>query len=515
MKERILFVKARGIHKEFNTISPPLGILILANIARDQLGKEIRFIDTHLHKRHVQTFVCALREFQPAIVAISALTAESESMHILADLTKKHCPDAFVIAGGPHPTAYPDDTLQNNNIDIAVINEGEVTFAEILRRLDAGAPVSDVAGIALRGTDNQLVFTRQRAFISELDQIPFPAFDLVDFDAYARRTAFTPVRRRRYMNLMTSRGCPFRCTYCHSIQGKKFRAHSPAYVLNMLQHLIHGYGIRHFEFIDDIFNWDRIRLHEIMTKIIENKLDIKFSFPNALRGDRLEPEQVRLMADAGLEFTAIAVESANPERQKQMRKFLDIEHVGRTIEDLANRSVFTCGFFMLGFPGETKAEMKKTVDFALRSRLHLAYFLTVTPFQGTEIHKQAMNAQLVTNGNQIYGDQYVDQKVNLSALSDAEFFWLKKIAYFRFYANPFRIFRILKVIPSKISLFIRFSGLLKILLMRRAGNHPIRLFRKKLQQLINRTATEEADVNVHYREARQRNEATRQRRVNP
>jgi len=515
MKQRILFVKARGIHTEFNTVSPPLGILILARIARDQLGKEIRFIDTYLHKRHLQDFVCALKEFQPQIVAISALTAESESMHILADLTKKYCPDAFVIAGGPHPTAYPDDTLQNNNIDIAVVNEGEVTFAEILRRLDAGAPVSDVAGIALRDTENRLVFTRQRPFISELDQIPFPAFDLVDFDAYARRTAFTPVRRRRYMNLMTSRGCPFRCTYCHSIQGKRFRAHSTAYVINMLQHLIWNYGIRHFEFIDDIFNWDRSRLQKIMTEIINNKLEIRFSFPNALRGDRLEPEQIRLMAEAGLEFTAIAVESANPERQKQMRKFLDIGHVGRTIENLANRRVFTCGFFMLGFPGETKDEMKNTIDFALKSRLHLAYFLTVTPFQGTEIHKQAMNAQLVADGKQIYGEQYVDQILNLSAVSDTEFFWLKKIAYFRFYANPRRVFRILMDIPSKMSLFIRLSGLLRILFMNRTGNHPIKLFRKKLHRLLNRLDAEETDVNAHYRATKQAKPVAKKTSANP
>lgn len=503
MVHRYLFVKARGTHTEFNTVSPPLGPLVLAAIARDELGKDIRYLDTYLHADYRDNYRKLLESFQPEVVGISALTAECECMHWLADAAKDICPTALVIAGGPHPTAYPDDTLKNPHIDIAVINEGEVTFREIAARLDGDASWKDVPGIAYRADSNEIIFTRQQEFISDLDAIPYPAFDLVDFGAYAKLTAFTPVRRRPYMNLMTSRGCPYRCTYCHSIQGKKFRAHSPEYVLSMIDLLIKQYGIRHFEFIDDIFNWDKERLEAIMNGIVAHGFDIRFSFPNALRGDKLDAAQIELMAAAGLEFCAIAVETASPERQRMLKKFLDISHVKNTIHELAKRKVFTCGFFMLGFPGETKEEMKNTVRLAMHSDLHMAYFLTVTPFQGTEIHRQALDAHLVSPTAEIFKEQYVDQKVNLSHLSDSDFFWLKEWAYLRFYLNPWRIFRIVRDAPSQIALFLQGLGLLKLLFNRRVRNEPLALFRSRLRRLWNREKISEADANVFYRRAKQ------------
>ncbi len=502
MVHRYLFVKARGMHTEFNTVSPPLGPLVLAAIARDELGKEIRYLDTYLHSDYRNKYRELLESFQPEVIGISALTAESECMHWLADAAREICPSSLVIAGGPHPTAYPDDTLKNPHIDIAVINEGEITFREIAACLDNDTSWRDVPGIARRDGGREIVFTPQQVFISDLDKIPFPAFDLVDFDAYAKLTAFTPVRRRRYMNIMTSRGCPYRCTYCHSIQGKKFRAHSPEYVLSMIELLIKDYGIRHFEFIDDIFNWEKDRLEAIMKGIIARNLKIHFSFPNALRGDKLDAGQIELMAAAGLEFSAIAVETASPERQRLLRKFLDIDHVTGTIRELAKRKVFTCGFFMLGFPGETKEEMKNTVKLAIRSKLHMAYFLTVTPFQGTEIHRQALDAQLVPTVSEIYKEQYVDQKINLSNLSDSDFFWLKKWAYLRFYLNPWRVYCIVRDAPSRITLLMQGLGLLRLIFNKRAGNQPLALFRARLRRLWNREKIAEADVNVFYKQAR-------------
>lgn len=503
MVQRYLFVKACGKHTEFNTVSPPLGPLILAAIARDELSKEIRYLDTYLHGNYRQKYQELLEDFQPEVIGISALTAESECLHWLADAAKDICPSSLVIAGGPHPTAYPDDTLKNPNIDLAVINEGEITFREIAARLDRQIGWKDVPGIAYRGGNGEIIFTAQQAFITDLDTIPYPAFDLVDFRAYAKLHAFTPVRRRPYMNMMTSRGCPYRCTYCHSIQGKKFRSHSPGYVLSMLEVLIREYGIRHFEFIDDIFNWDKDRLDVIMRGIIARGLNIRFSFPNALRGDKLDAGQIELMAAAGLEFSAIAVETASAERQRLLKKFLDIDHVSTTIRELARRKVFTCGFFMLGFPGETKEEMKNTVRLAIRSGLHMAYFLTVTPFQGTEIHRQAMEAQLVPAVAEVYNRQYVDQKINLSSLSDSEFFWLKQWAYVRFYLNPSRIYRIIRDAPSRSTLFIQGFGLLRVIFNRRMRNRPLELFRGTLRRLLNREKIAEADANVYYKRERQ------------
>jgi anaerobic magnesium-protoporphyrin IX monomethyl ester cyclase len=445
---RVLFIKARVENHRSTSCAPALGILYLAAVARE-CGWEAYVVDAYLEDDPEQAVRDAIARLDPQLIGISALTSESKSMHELAAVARRGAPDALLLAGGPHPSAYADEVLDDPAIDGIVIGEGELTFHEILERLSFGRPWKDVSGIALRAEDGSVKRNPARPYIEDLDTLPQPAWDLTDLDAYAKRRGQALVGMRRYMPIMTSRGCPYKCTYCHDIQGKRFRSHSPEYVLGMIDALGRSFGVHQFDIVDDIFNFDAERMLAICAGFTQRKRagrPIGFALPNGIRADRLTPELVDRLAEAGCEYAAIAIETATKRLQKQIRKHLRFDKVLPVIEAFHRNQIFTCGFFMLGFPSETEEDLRATIEFAVRSKLHAAFFFVVTPFQGTELHHQV--AETVGQDlTRALTRLYACQKINLSDVPDSRFFQLRRRAHFAFYFHPRRIAGIWRTFP--------------------------------------------------------------------
>jgi radical SAM superfamily enzyme YgiQ (UPF0313 family) len=194
------------------------------------------------------------------------------------------------------------------SLDVVVRGEGENTIPELVDKDNKN--LSGIKGIAFRD-DGRIVLTEPRPYIQDLDALPFPAWDLVDLKLYARFRSMASVGLRKYMTIFTSRACPYRCIYCHNLFGKNYRTRSPENVLNEMEILVKDHGVEEFEILDDIFNLDIPRAHAICDLIIKKKLKIGFSFPNALRGDRLPNDLLRKFKEAGLNFTSIAIETAS------------------------------------------------------------------------------------------------------------------------------------------------------------------------------------------------------------
>ena len=217
-----------------------------------------------------------LREFKPDIVGIGAMTAQAKSMHAAARLVKELLPEALVLVGGAHPTHYPEDCANDPAIDAAVLHEGELTLLElvVLRR------------------DGRAVRTRAREFIEDLDSLPFPDYDAVDLEAYRNLMPCSILAyRQKYTSVMTSRGCPYHCTFCHRVMGKKFRAQSPERALSELTLLHERYGIDHIEMIDDIANCSPERFKAILRGLIARGLGLKIYLAAGLRADLLRGAQ--------------------------------------------------------------------------------------------------------------------------------------------------------------------------------------------------------------------------------
>jgi len=391
-----------------------------------------------------------VQDWKPDIVGISAITVESEHAFELARLVKENSANSIVVMGGPHPTSYNEEVLKNNDIDFTILHEGELTFCDLIGTIENGGSIHNVKGIGYRDEAGKPTKTNPRPYIDDLDDIPHPAWDLVNFSAYGKEKSMSLLGPRRVAPIFTSRACPYRCTYCHNMFGKKFQKRSVSNVLDEIEMLIRDYDVHHFEIIDDIFNIDKLRTEQILQGILDRGLKVKLSFPNGLRGDLLNEKLVDLFARAGTQFVSLAIESGSPRIQKHIRKHMQLEKIQKTIRWFVKRRVFTNCFYMLGFPTETPDEIEQTIKFSWSQPSHTAMFFAVTPYKGTELadqvseiesHAQKDFKKYSYHGNDINLSEYLSTKVLHRAI---------KIAYFKFlFYDPLRLYRIFRDHPNK------------------------------------------------------------------
>jgi radical SAM superfamily enzyme YgiQ (UPF0313 family) len=454
---KILLAKSAHITSTDVSIIPPLGLLsVAAAVRRARPGRDdIRLIDLRVSSE--AEYGRLLTEWQPDVVGISTLTAEAGHAHRISALAARLASNATVVWGGPHPTAYVDECLRDEHVDVLALHEGEEAFPEYLDAMERGEDPTAIAGLAFR-RDGRLVRTAERPIIEDLDRLALPAWDMLDFGLYAGVKSMSLVGPRRVAPIMTSRACPYRCTYCHNMFGKKLQRRSADSVLAELTLLRRTYGVRHIEIIDDIFNADRRRSREILTRIAESGLDLRLSFPNGLRGDILQEEDFDLYRRAGTEFVSIAIESASPRIQAAIRKNIRLPKAAAAIRGFASRGIFTNCYYMLGFPGESRAEMQATVDFAIAQPSHTAMFFVVNPFKGTELG-DAQGADLPAAFElHSYHDAAAG---SLAEVGSDELAVIIRRAYLRFFADPRRLARLWRdhpqrgYLPSAVLLLIR------------------------------------------------------------
>jgi radical SAM superfamily enzyme YgiQ (UPF0313 family) len=200
--------------------------------------------------------------------------------------------------------------------------------------------------------------------------------------------------------------------------------------------------------MDDIFNLDRERLIDFCDRIINSRMKVTFAFPNGMRGDMLDREQLTKLRQAGTIFIAFAIETGSPRLQKLIKKNIRLDTIKKNIEIARSLGIHTHGFSMIGFPGETLEEMKMTVDFLVSSRLHTYAMFAVTPFENTELAEIARKA-----GNHAVSDfsmNYWSKKfVNLSDVPSAKINRIRRNTLLKFYLNPSRLFAIARDFPDK------------------------------------------------------------------
>lgn len=444
----VLLIKSRNLSRIESGATPPIGIMYLASYIREKRKDEVKLLDLLFSNSFTNTIQEIMNEFKPDIVGISAITNEAETLHKIAKLIKSIRPDTKIVVGGPYVTSCRIAVLDDSNVDVAVIGEGEETFVELLNALDKQiADLSHIKSIIYRNGEN-IIETSQKPYIEVLDTIPYPAWDLIDINAYSQFKGGSTTGIGKYMIIFTSRGCPYHCTYCHNMFGKRFRARSVDNVLKEIENLVINYDVRYFEIMDDIINFDRDRFKTILKNIINKHWDIKLSFPNGVRTDMLDKETVCLMKDAGTAELSIAIETASQRLQKMIKKNLNLEKVKKIIAVAVNNGLFVRGFFMLGFPTETRKELLETINFAVHSKLHLALFLVVIPFKGTELYNEISNSISDINMQQLSNADYYNMPFNLSTVPNKEFFRIYRYAYMKFYLNPLRIIRIMRRKPT-------------------------------------------------------------------
>ena len=437
----------------------PLGLMYVATGARTGGYEDITILDMKVDDLRVPQAADRLETMRPDVIGMTAMTYEAGCLHALAAEMKRRMPKVVIVAGGPHPSVAADDVMKDPNIDFCVRGEGERTFPQLLDAICSGAiygagtsnpNYGEILGVVWRKPDSEVVYNPDRTPPDTLDELGFPAWDLVDIHKYHSVPRGGIIyAHKEFATIFSSRACPWRCTYCHNSYGKKFRERSARHVLEEVDFLVSKYGVRELVFYDDIFNFKPDRAKAICRGLIDRNYGLKLTFPNGLRGDILDEELVDLMTEAGMYRAMIAIESGVPRIQKVMKKNLRLPQTKKIVDYMATKGVMTHGAFMLGFPTETREEMEETIRWARDSSFHTAAFYRVIPFKGTELFKQVEEAGHTLPTDWSHYEPYFSD-INVSAVPESEISKIRRSAYFRFYLSPKRLWSIFRLIPNKL-----------------------------------------------------------------
>lgn len=449
---RILLIKPRFLAPEFQTITQPMGLMYIGAVLKNA-GHEPRIHDCAIDYKNLKILRKTIQEWKPDFIGISIIVTELEQAKRIMAQIRTMLPGVPVIFGGPWPSADPEGAIKKFGADYVVLGEGEKVFPELIDAIKQGCSVASIPGTA--SVINGQVKINPGRFLTEeeLNALPFPAWDLLDHKLYAKKPSGAGVGWRKYMAIVTSRGCPFRCAYCHRTMGKIFRKRTADSVLAEMEQLYVHHGFKEFEIVDDCFNLDRERMYAILTGIRDRLKDVKLHFGNGLRADMLEPEDMFLFKQAGTVSAGFAIETSSPRLQKMIQKNMKIDKAVVVMNAAVKAGIYSTGFFMIGFPTETYEEAVATVDFAVRSALHSASFMLVTAFAGTEL--SAIAVDIIKDRKETYNPRemtYFTSSLNISAMSDCDLQKVYRSAYRRFYLSPKRLWGLVIHHPQFIAL---------------------------------------------------------------
>lgn len=377
-----------GLRDTYDVHHPPVGLLALATkVNKSDIGKhtDIKIIDSTVDYTSLDELEQLINNASPDIVGLRCLHKHTEQFHQASAVAKKFSKNTLVIGGGPYPSAEPEKTLRrDDHLDIVVVGEGEEVFYDLIAAYYNKKPLADVPGIYHR-ENGEIKQSETRDVIQDLDSIPIPDWTLVNFDRYENLMGQAPVFRKM-APILTTRGCPYACTYCHELFQKRFRVRSPQHIVEELE-ILSDLGVYDISVIDDIFNLYPERVIEIFNLIIQKNLKLRFYYPNGLRGDRMTHEAIDSMVEGGSILFTYALESGSRRIQKLVKKELRFDPFYDAVDYTIKKGVMVDMFLMVGFPTETEEEALKTLDFLSQwDEICFPYLNVLNAFPGTEIY---------------------------------------------------------------------------------------------------------------------------------
>ncbi|MBN1357112.1 cobalamin-dependent protein [bacterium] len=456
MKRKILLIlpyfSEKRHYGSMSKVAPsllPVSLVYLAGYLERQ-NFDVRIFDGQVEPMNQTTIRRTLTEFQPDMVGITCMTPMVPETHMVAEAVKEFDPELCVVVGGIHPTVLPDDIIADPHIDVVVRGEGEISFHELILAYGDG-DLHSVPGITFR-ENGGIVHTPLPTLVEDLDSLPMPARHLVKYDGYHQvpdAVFAEPLRE-----ILTSRGCPFRCIFCSArlVSGFKYRYHSPERVLEEVDLLVTKYRARQIAVLDDNFVVDRQRTLDICEGLMKRGYHRKLVWTTAARADQVDCELLKMMKQAGFALVSFGVETGVPRLMKLIEKGETLERIARAVEDAHRAGLKVRGTLILGLPTETIQDSRTTIEWAKKLKLDFAKFSLATPYPGTVLFdlaiKQGMAVTDWSHFSSMSGFADYDPVYVPEGRDGRELAALQKTAMKEFYMRPKQILNLLGNITS-------------------------------------------------------------------
>lgn len=360
----------------------PLGLEYLGAVLKQE-GYNVNILQQK--DKLADEFLQQILDTKPDLVGFSTMTYNFPLSKSLANIIKEANHNIYTLFGGVHISSHPK-SIDDKAIDFGVIGEGEYTTLELVEALEKNKDLSKIKGLVYK-KDNKTIINKPKEFIQDLDSLPFPARHLLpNLSLY--RPKPTDYKELPVTSMITSRGCPYQCTFCdNNIFGKKARFHSPEYVVKEIEHLINNYGIKDIKINDDTFILDKKRVLKICDLIIQKNIKIKWSC--SIRANLADEELLKKMKQAGCWEVFLGVESGNQKILDLIKKSITIEQVKKVCKIAYDLGFQIKTAFILGHPTETKETIEQTINIAKELPSHYPSFTLMTVFPNTEMEKIA------------------------------------------------------------------------------------------------------------------------------
>jgi radical SAM superfamily enzyme YgiQ (UPF0313 family) len=440
----------------------PLNLAYLASYLRSKRPDiEIKVLDCEALGLHYQDIEVKIRDINPDIVGITTPTPAFTQVLEICRIIKSISLKIIVVVGGPHPTALPHDTTAEPNIDISVVFEGEVTFAEVVEAIDKKMPLDKIQGIVFKDKQKNIIHTALRPLIQDLDSLPFPARDLFPIERY-----FSPPTKRisdkKSGNMITSRGCCYQCTYCMAsfMWQRKVRLRSIKNVVDEIEECLNKFDIGEFNFHDELFTISKGRTIEFCREVLKRNLDI--AWVCMVRVDYVDKETLDWMKRAGCKKIMFGFESGSQMILDLMKKRVALEKAEEAVRLVKRAGIQTAGNFMLGNIGETEETMRQSIDLAKKLNTDTMAFFVASPYPGTEFYQIAKENGYFRKDFEWKDFTLVSNNLpplNLPGLPAEDILKWQKKAYREYYLRPRYILQKIISLRSKVDIENVYNGL--------------------------------------------------------
>ena len=438
-------------------VTPPVGVGYLAAML-EKKGAECFFLDAIRDRMSPKRIVELAKKLNPDIMGLTVLTPiYKNTKNLVFELKQNGC---TVVLGGPHASALPKETLADMNADFLVFGEGELTIVELCTYLNLKKSVKEghskkivlekIKGLAFR-KNSEILMNPPRELIINIDDIPFPSWHLFPPNKYPFAPQGTMAKNYPIANVVTSRGCPYGCTFCSTniIWKRRFRTRSAKNIVDEIEMLVEKFSVKEIHFIDDNLTMQKQRVIEMCDELNKRNIKVSWACPNGVRIDRVDRELLRVMKKSGCYSLTFGIESGNQDVLNKINKNINLKQVEEVIKMTKEEGIETRGFFIIGLPSESEKTIRQTIDFAKRLPLDFAGFSILVLMPGAELFNRWIKANKINVSN-IDWDKFdsYNAKISICNVSEKRLKQLCSIANREFYLRLRILFGFLKYIKQ-------------------------------------------------------------------